>query len=89
MSQILKPRRVGFDELTRMLDEYERKYNFSTIEFFRRFLAGELGDDDDLMMWAGIYYLYLTSHPVRQFMKEGTTLAALKLMSTSQPLNVA
>jgi hypothetical protein len=27
-------------------------------------LTGELGDDDDFMMWAGIYHLYLTSiHP--------------------------
>ena len=76
MSQFLKPRRVEFDELTRMLDEYERKYEFSTIEFFRRYLTGELGDDDDLMMWAGIYHLYLTSHPIRQFMKEDPTLAA-------------
>jgi hypothetical protein len=76
MSKILKPRRVEFDELTQMLDAYERKYKFSTIEFFHRYLTGELGDDDDLMMWAGIYHLYLTSHPVRQFMKKGTTLAA-------------
>jgi hypothetical protein len=62
MSQALKPRRVEFDELTRLLGEYEQKYNFSTIEFFRRYMAGELGDDDDLMMWAGLYHLYLTSY---------------------------
>ena len=31
--------------------------------------GGELGDDDDLMMWAGLYHLYLTSLPVRQFMQ--------------------
>lgn len=76
MSQTLKPRPIEFDELTQLLGEYERKYNFSTIEFFRRYLAGELGDDDDLMMWAGFYHLYLTSHPVRQFMRESTSLAA-------------
>ncbi|GIK40173.1 MAG: hypothetical protein BroJett011_40060 [Chloroflexota bacterium] len=75
MSQILKSRRIEFDELTRLLGEYERKYNFSTIEFFQRYLAGELGDDDDLMMWAGLYHLYLTSHPVRKFMREDTPLA--------------
>jgi hypothetical protein len=76
MSEVLKPRQVGFSELTQMLSEYEHKYQFSTIEFFRRYSMGELGDDDDFMMWAGIYHLYLTSHPVRQFMKEDTTLAA-------------
>ena len=76
MSNLLKPRRVDFSELTKMLGEYEQKYNFSTIEFFRRFMAGELGDDDDFMMWAGVYHLYLTSHPVRQFMKEGAISTA-------------
>jgi hypothetical protein len=75
-NKFLKPRRVEFSELTRMLNDYERKYNFSTIEFFRRYVTGELGDDDDFMMWAGIYHLYLTSPPIRQFMKEGTILAA-------------
>ncbi len=24
-----------------------------------------MGDDDDLMMWAGLYHLYLTSLPIR------------------------
>lgn len=76
MSRLFEPRKVGFGELTRMLGDYERKYRFSTIEFFRRYMAGELGDDDDLMMWAGTYHLYLTSHPVRQFMRDGAALAA-------------
>lgn len=64
MSQLLKPHKVEFGELTRILGDYERKYRLSTIEFFRRYSAGELGDDDDMMLWAGIYHLYLTSHPV-------------------------
>jgi len=69
VSQIFQPRQLSFAELTRLLREYEQKYGYSTIEFFHRYAAGELGDDDDLMMWAGIYHLYLTSHPVRQFMR--------------------
>ncbi len=36
---------------------------------YRRYREGALGDDDDLMMWAGLYHLYLTSLPVRQFMQ--------------------
>jgi len=40
------------------------------IEFYRRFESGELGDEDDVMMWAGLYHLYLTSLPVRQFMQK-------------------
>ena len=55
--------------MSEALREYERKYGYSTIEFYRRFQNGELGDEDDLMMWSGIYHLYLTSLPVRQFTK--------------------
>ena len=66
---MFKPTRLTFDELSERLRTYERKYGYSTIEFYRRFESGELGDDDDLMMWAGLYHLYLTSLPVRQFMQ--------------------
>lgn len=66
---MLTPRRVTFDELNERLSTYEKRYGYSTIEFYRRYRNGELGDDDDLMMWAGLYHLYLTSLPVRQFMQ--------------------
>ncbi|MCJ7623054.1 MAG: hypothetical protein MUO76_06100 [Anaerolineaceae bacterium] len=65
---MFKPQHVSFDELSQKLGEYEKKYGYSTIDFYRRFQSGELGDDDDLLMWAGLYHLYLTSLPVRQFM---------------------
>jgi len=67
MRKSLKPRKVDFLELTRVLEKYERKIGYSTIEFFRRYSEGKLGDGDDYMMWAGVYHLYLTSLPVRQF----------------------
>jgi hypothetical protein len=66
---MFKPQRLGFDELSERLRAYEKKYGYSTIEFYRRYENGELGDDDDLMTWAGLYHLYLTSLPVRQFMQ--------------------
>jgi len=72
---MFKPRHVTFDELSDRLSAYERKYGCSTIEFYRRFENGELGDDDDLMMWAGLYHLYLTSLPVRQFMQREFAVA--------------
>ncbi len=64
---MVKAKKVDFYELTRMLQEFERKYGYSTIEFYRRFTSGELGDDEDMMLWAGLYHLYLTTEPVRQF----------------------
>ena len=66
---MFKPQHITFGELSERLREYERKYGYSTIEFYRRYHNGELGDDDDLMMWAGLYHLYLTSLPIRQFMQ--------------------
>jgi hypothetical protein len=30
-------------------------------------MAGELGDDEEMMLWAGLYHLYLTTEPIRQF----------------------
>ena len=66
---MFRPQRLTFDELSERLCAYERRYGYSTVEFYRRFESGELGDDDDLMMWAGLYHLYLTSLPIRQFMQ--------------------
>lgn len=47
---MLKPQRVIFDQLNDRLRAYEQKYGYSTIKFYRRLRAGELGDDNDLMM---------------------------------------
>ncbi len=71
---MFKPQRLTFDELSERLRGYERKYGYSTIEFYRRFENGELGDDD-LMMWAGLYHLYLTSLPIRKFMQKALVAA--------------
>jgi hypothetical protein len=43
-----QPQRVTFDELSARLREYECKYGYSTIEFYRRYENGEMGDDDDV-----------------------------------------
>ncbi len=64
-----EPERLTFEELCEKLRSFERKYGYSTIEFYRRYQSGELGDDDDLMLWAGFYHLYLTTLPIRQFMR--------------------
>ena len=66
---MFEPRHLSFDELSEQLRCYEEKYGFSTIQFYRRFQNGELGDDEDMMLWAGLYHLYLTSLPIRQLMQ--------------------
>jgi hypothetical protein len=76
MNGSLEAKRIEFTELSRLLYEYERKHNLSTIEFFRQYTAGELGDDEEMMLWAGLYHLYLTSLPVRRFMQTPLPTAA-------------
>ena len=41
------------------LDEYEKKYNMSSMQFYEQFEAGKLGDDMDFIIWSGIYGLQL------------------------------
>ncbi|MBN2093249.1 hypothetical protein JW964_26735 [candidate division KSB1 bacterium] len=37
------------------LKNFEKKYNFSSDDFFQKFDSGELGDEDDFIIWAGLY----------------------------------
>ncbi len=67
-----EPKRLSFQELSRRLSDLESKYGYSTIEFYRRYQDGEMGDDDAWLTWAGLYHLYLTSLPIRQFMFSST-----------------
>jgi hypothetical protein len=51
-------------EISRMqleLEKYEKKYNLKTNDFYLQFEKGEFGDENDYMLWAGIYELQLDS----------------------------
>jgi hypothetical protein len=61
---IFRPQRLAFGELSERLRAYEQKHGYSTIEFYRCFEEGKLCDDDEMMMWAGLYHLYLTPLPI-------------------------
>lgn len=43
------------------LKDFEEKYNMSSVEFYQKFDCGQLGDDEDFMIWAGIYEMLLRS----------------------------
>ena len=66
------PRYLSFQELSQRLSDLEAKYGYSTIEFYRRYQNGEMGDDEAWLTWAGLYHLYLTSLPIRQLMLAAT-----------------
>ena len=37
------------------LDDFERKYNMTSAEFYKGFSDGTLEDEADFMTWAGLY----------------------------------
>ena len=43
------------------LNEFEKKYEMSTLNFYGKFEKGELGDSKDFIIWSGIYELQLDS----------------------------
>lgn len=45
-------------ELSRDLDEFERKYKMNSNEFYEKFEAGELGDAMDFVEWASLYDMF-------------------------------
>lgn len=57
--------------LVQQLTRFEAKHGMSTIEFYTKYLAGEMGDSKPIMEWAGAYedYVYLVQrygHKVAQ-----------------------
>ena len=45
--------------LLRDLVDFENKYKMGSDVFYARFMRGEMGDDLDYIMWAGVYESYL------------------------------
>jgi hypothetical protein len=70
-----EPERLSFQELSKRLSDLEAEYGYSTIEFFRRYRNGEMGDDEAWLAWAGLYHLYLTSLPIRQLIMASDSTA--------------
>lgn len=44
------------------MKKFEQKYRLSTEEFYRKFKSGELGDDEDFILWSGIYEMQQESN---------------------------
>ena len=41
------------------LYDYEKKFGISTKDFYNQYKAGEKGDNEDTLIWAGIYEMFL------------------------------
>ncbi len=47
----------GFQALRRELQAFETRYSLKTADFYPRFMQGELGDNRDFIVWAGLQEL--------------------------------
>lgn len=43
------------------LHSFEEQYNLSSEEFYKRFRAGEMGDDADWFDWSAFYQMWLST----------------------------
>ena len=41
------------------LQSYEKNYQMPSDNFYEKFLQGELNDDEDFMIWSGLYELLI------------------------------
>jgi hypothetical protein len=48
------------DALVEELKQFEKKFGMSTVEFYRKFCAGKMGDSMDVIKWAGLYEGYVS-----------------------------
>ena len=49
--------RLHMERYDQELHDLESRFGMPSAEFYRRFEAGELGDDTDYFEWAGLYEL--------------------------------
>ena len=59
LSQQKRNRKDGFDDLIAELKRFEKKFGMSTLEFYEKFCRGKMGDDMDIIEWAGPYEAYM------------------------------
>jgi hypothetical protein len=50
----------GIFNIEKDLKYFEEKYNLSSKLFYKKFSNGEIGDEDDYIIWGGIYEMYLS-----------------------------
>ncbi len=49
----------ALQEIIADLTAYEQQYGLSTVQFYPRYIAGQLDDKSDFMVWASLYESYV------------------------------
>lgn len=50
---------VVLDELLQELEQFEKKFSMSTVEFYHQYRIGKMDDSRDVMRWAALYESYM------------------------------
>ena len=53
----LSVQKLDTEALQQQLHTFETRYSLKTSEFYTRFLRGEMGDERDFIVWAGLQEL--------------------------------
>jgi len=51
--------KVGLRNMQKELALFEKKYGIESSVFYAKFEQGEFGDEQDFMLWAGVYEIFL------------------------------
>jgi len=51
--------KLGLHNIEKDLKEFEQKYEMTSKSFYSKFEIGEIDDQEDFMIWAGIYEMFL------------------------------
>jgi hypothetical protein len=54
----LSVQKLDIEALQQQLHTFEKRYSLKTSEFYARFLRGEMGDERDFIVWAGLQELF-------------------------------
>ncbi len=49
--------KAGVEGLRQQLRDFEARYSMTTADFYARFVRGEMGDQRDFIVWAGLHEL--------------------------------
>ena len=55
----IKELKLGIYNIQNDLKQFEKKHKMNTKLFYEKFEAGKIGDEDDYIIWSGIYEIFL------------------------------
>jgi len=76
------------DHLLGQMRQFEATYKMMSAEFYRRFQAGELGDDADLFEWSALYQMWVAVENQRQTVRDQHGRTNIAINGWTRPGNI-